>query len=371
MPTRTDTAIAAAAKLLAASPSSHPALLGFDAFVDDIIDVVDKRHAHDRYDRLLTIPRFAEKIAAAAGQSSNMELVIKQQKLGGNGPIMAHALAMLGLPTTYIGPTGYPAPHPVFNEFARKATMIPLADPAHTSALEFSDGKVMLGNLAPLSEVTWDRLLSHVGLGKLRALCDAASLLGAVNWTMLPHLTSIWQHLLTDVLPTLSRRPRLFFVDLADPEKRLAADLLAALSVLCEINLLVPVVLGLNLSEALQVAAALDLPITPMPALPELAATLRQRLQLHTLVIHPRTGAAAATAEETASFEGPFIQSPKISTGAGDHFNAGFVFARLLELSLSESLAAATATSGYYVRTALSPSRTDLANFLNHLPPPE
>jgi hypothetical protein len=371
MPTRTDTAIAAAAKLLAASPSSHPALLGFDAFVDDIIDVVDKRHAHDRYDRLLTIPRFAEKIAAAAGQSSNMELVIKQQKLGGNGPIMANALASLGLPTTYIGPTGYPAPHPVFNEFARAATLLPLAEPAHTSALEFSDGKVMLGNLAPLSEVTWDRLEARVGLDKFRGLCNSASLLGAVNWTMLPHLTSIWQHLLTDVLPTLSHKPRLFFVDLADPEKRLASDLLAALSVLCEINLVVPVILGLNLSEALQVTAVLDIPCTPMPALADLAAALRARLQLHTLVIHPRTGAAAATAEETASFEGPFIQSPKISTGAGDHFNAGFAFARLLGLSLPESLAAATATSGYYVRTALSPSRMDLANFLNHLPPPE
>ena len=136
MRTRAEIARAASEKLVAADLRSHTALLGFDGFVDDIIDVVDKRHAFDRYDRLLTIPQFAQKVATAAGQSSNMELVIKQQKLGGNGPIMANALAALGFGTTYIGTTGYPSPNPVFGDFARRATLLPLADPAHTSALE-------------------------------------------------------------------------------------------------------------------------------------------------------------------------------------------------------------------------------------------
>ncbi|HVX84212.1 MAG TPA: PfkB family carbohydrate kinase [Phycisphaerae bacterium] len=372
MATRTEIARSAAAKLVAADPASHTAVLGFDGFVDDIIDVVDKRHAFDRYDRLLTIPQFAAKVGSAAGQSSNMELVIKQQKLGGNGPIMANALAALGFATTYIGTTGYPTVHPVFKEFSQRAKLLPLAEPAHTSALEFSDGKIMLGNLAPLSEVTWDRLRSEVGFEGLVKLFDGGELLGTVNWTMLPHLTSIWQHLLGDVFPRLGKRRRLLFVDLADPEKRLATDLRAALGVLAEMNLQVPVVLGLNQSEALQVASAVGCGCGANPGLGELGAlagVLREKLQVGTVVIHPRSGAAAATGSGEAEwFEGPFVESPKISTGAGDHFNAGFAAARLLGLTLGESLAMATATSGYYVRTAVTPGQGALAEFLRDLP---
>src|SRR4051794_18591654 len=72
------------------------ALVGLDGFVDEIIAVVDKRHGHERYETVSTIGHFGGKISAAAGQSSNYELVVKQMKLGGNGPIMANALASLG-----------------------------------------------------------------------------------------------------------------------------------------------------------------------------------------------------------------------------------------------------------------------------------
>src|SRR3954466_6853690 len=72
------------------------ATVGLDGFVDEIIAVVDKRHDDGRFDRVRTIGALGEKIRGAIGQSSNYELVVKQMKLGGNGPIMANALASLG-----------------------------------------------------------------------------------------------------------------------------------------------------------------------------------------------------------------------------------------------------------------------------------
>jgi sugar/nucleoside kinase (ribokinase family) len=57
--------------------------------------------------------------------------------------------------------------------------------------------------------------------------------------------------------------------------------------------------------------------------------------------------------------------------GAGDHFNAGFCAARVLGLSLEESLCAGCGTSGFYVREGRSPSLADLAGFVEHLPPPQ
>src|SRR5437762_4268962 len=128
----------------ASTLKSVKAMVGLDGFVDEIIAVVDKRHDGGRFDAIKTIDRFGAKISAAAGQSSNYELVVKQMKLGGNGPIMANALASLGMSVTYVGNLGYPEVHPVFKEFARKAHVISIGEPAHTDALEFEDGKLML-----------------------------------------------------------------------------------------------------------------------------------------------------------------------------------------------------------------------------------
>jgi sugar/nucleoside kinase (ribokinase family) len=62
--------------------------------------------------------------------------------------------------------------------------------------------------------------------------------------------------------------------------------------------------------------------------------------------------------------EGPFTDNPKITTGAGDHFNAGFSIARLCGFSPLTSLAIATCTSGHYVRTAQSPSTGQVVDLL-------
>ncbi len=132
-------------------------------------------------------------------------------------------------------------------------------------------------------------------------------------------------------------------------------------------------ILGLNLKESEQVAAALGItvPADSETAIEQTAAAIRAKLGIGTVVIHPRKGAAAANRTETARFAGPFVEHPKISTGAGDHFNAGFVTGQVLGLTLAESLAAGTATSGFYVRNAESPSVAQLAAFLKELPAPQ
>jgi sugar/nucleoside kinase (ribokinase family) len=61
---------------------------------------------------------------------------------------------------------------------------------------------------------------------------------------------------------------------------------------------------------------------------------------------------------------GPFVEQPLISTGAGDHFNAGFVTGQLLGLTPESCLALGVSTSGHYVRTAESPSLATLETFL-------
>jgi len=206
------------------------AVVGLDGFVDEIIAVVDKRHEGDRYEPVRTIAAMGEKIRNAAGESSNYELIVKQRKIGGNGPIMANALACLGLGVTYIGCLGYPEVHLVFRDFATRADVRSIAEPGHTDALEFDDGKLLLGKLETLGDVNWDNLVARVGLDEFRRLIDGATLIGMVNWTMLPHMSGIWDRMIAEVLPHGDAGPRrTLFVDLADPEKRTAEDIRDAL----------------------------------------------------------------------------------------------------------------------------------------------
>jgi len=57
-----------------------------------------------------------------------------------------------------------------------------------------------------------------------------------------------------------------------------------------------------------------------------------------------------------------------ITTGAGDHFNAGFCLGKLLGLDSELSLLTGVATSGFYVRTAKSPAVSDLIRMLENWP---
>jgi sugar/nucleoside kinase (ribokinase family) len=363
------------AKLTAAIPSlkSLPATIGLDGFVDEIIAVVDKRHDNVRYDPVRTIAQLGHKIQDAAGQSSNYEMVVKQTKLGGNGPIMANALANVGMDVNYIGNLGYPTLHPVFADFAKRAKVVSIAEPGTTEALEFDDGKLMFGKHESLKDVTWDNIVSRVGKEKLMSLLKSSRLIGMVNWTMLPFMSDIWRHLLSDVFTEAARGERIFFVDLADPEKRTHADILDALDTVSRFQGKVDVVLGLNLKEAGEVGDVLGLPgrSDPESSIEESARAIREKLNLSCVVVHPRRGAAAATKDASAQFAGPFVQQPKISTGAGDHFNAGFCLGRVLGFTLEESLCTGVATSGYYVRSAESPSAADLADFVKNLPAPQ
>ena len=95
-----------------------------------------------------------------------------------------------------------------------------------------------------------------------------------------------------------------------------------------------------------------------------ISTEIRQKLEIACVVVHPTESAACATKDGAWWTEGPFTENPKITTGAGDHFNAGFTSARLCGFSPLTSLALATYTSGYYVRTAQSPSTSQVISLL-------
>lgn len=347
---------------------TRSALLGFDGFVDTIVTPVRLRNGQgDNFEPIATISELGQRILGAAGKSTNLELYPRVEKLGGNGPIMANALLASGARVTYVGALGHPSVHGVFGDMAAKARTFTLCAPAQTTALELGDGKLMLGMMRSFDEITYDRIIDIVGAAAFESELSAANLVGLLNWTMIPNMTAIFTELLNRVLPRLPQSPdRIFFFDLADPEKRSVADLREALAVIARFEAFGRVTLGLNLKEAQQVASALGCtaPGDDERSLRDASSAIRRAVNVATVVIHPRDSAACATTDGAWWAPGPYTATPKITTGAGDHFNAGFSTGQLLGLDPEACLGVGVCTSGHYVRTGESPTLAAVESFL-------
>lgn len=349
-------------------PEDFKVFVGFDGFVDEIIHVVDKRVDFETYTRVDTIAQFGERISRAAGLSTNLELIPKQIKLGGNGPIMANALRNFGVNLTYSGCLGYPDIHPVFRELADACETYSICDPGHTDALEFTDGKLMMGKIEILKEVNWDNIVDRISEEKLVEIFSRSDLVSMLNWTMIPYMTDIWKKMLEVVLPKTTTKGKPFaFFDLCDPEKRNTEDIAEAMAMLREFEQYYKVILGLNRKEASEIATVLNVKLSDKPesvSLEEITRGVGEALGIYCLVVHPVAEAGVVVDGKYSHIDGPYTSNPKLTTGAGDNFNAGFCLGQVFGLSPEECLVAGTGTSGFYVRNMRSPKLEELMDFL-------
>lgn len=342
------------------------AVLGFDGFVDQILHVVKTRTDANNYIRMNTLKEFGEFICNAAGLSANVEFIPIKNKLGGNGPIMSNALSTYNLNVTYIGAVGENSINPVFNEMSEKSTVLNISNPGLTDAVEFLDGKLMIGKRECLKDLNWIRIKEKIGLESLTSIFDEANLVGLENWTMLPYMSEIWDGLINEVLPNLkSKTNKYIFFDLADPENRLKEDIIEALSTIKKFSSKFKVILGLNEKEAYEIGAVLNIcKHNQKLSLDILIKSIAEKIGIYCLVVHPVKEAYALCNNTLYHTLGPYEPNPKLTTGAGDNFNAGFCFGQVLGLSAQLSLVLGTATSGYYVRNAQSPNVENLVSFL-------
>jgi len=340
-------------------------IIGLDGFVDEIIHVVDKRQDAKNFTRINTIAEYGGRIVKAAGLSMNFELVPVQTKLGGNGPILSNALIEYGVTLTYVGALGQDSVHPVFAEMAAKSKDVyTLCGPGHSDALEFDDGKLMLGKYTTLDEVTWDACKAKLGgAAGIAKMIEGCHLLGMENWTMLPYMSEVWQGMIDEVFPLLpdkAEKPIAFF-DLADPAKRTKDDIRHAMGLISKFESKFRTILGLNENEAFEIAEVLG--VDAGGDLETAVMGVYEKMGIYCLVVHPVKSACCAINGKYYYTEGPFCKKPKLTTGAGDNFNAGFCLGQSLGLDPLASLTLGVSTSGFYVRNAKSPTFEEVIEF--------
>lgn len=357
---------AAASALDQAAPgmSGIRFLVGFDGFVDEILHAVATRRDKDHFERIRTLEAFGKRIVAAAGKSTNIELVPQVEKIGGNGPLMAMAVSGMGCRVTCLGLLGYPDILPVFKPMEDSCRVISVGNPGHTDALEFTDGKLMLGKLNTIREMNWERIAEVIGEEAFAGLLAESTMVASTNRTMLTEMEPILDNI-QRLLPTGTSTK--FFFDLADPEKRPIGDIRKVIGQIQAIDGKANSILGLNLKEAQQIGKVLGLDADWNEELDQVhkaADSIGAKLGIHGVVVHAVKFAAARVNGATAAVQGPYCANPKLTTGAGDHFNGGFSSALMAGLSVEEALFAGVGTSGAYVRKAGSPSAEEVVQLL-------
>jgi sugar/nucleoside kinase (ribokinase family) len=351
------------------SGTKKKALIGFDGFVDEIVHVVDKRLDFARFERIKTIEDYGKRIMKCKGLSSNIELVPIGEKLGGNGAIFANALKRFGLDITYVGSVGVNNIHPVFAELAEGSQIIGVAEPGRTDAVEFLDGKIISSKLKSLNELSWSVIKSRISPDRFADMIDRAALLSFNNWSMIPYMNEIWDGIIEEVFPLTKAgcSEKYLFIDMADPEKRSREDILRAIELLSKfrskgINL----ILGLNAKESYEFLSLFGYETAELAEWPleKLTRTLYDVLDLHTLIVHPVEKAGCISQGEYFETDGPFCNSPILTTGAGDNFNAGYMYGCIHGFAPDLCLMMGVASSGYYVRNAKSGILQEIVDFV-------
>ncbi len=341
------------------------ALLGFDAYVDEIYRPVRERTGNGPVP-YAAMAEYGQQIIRAAGKSIDMDLIRGRVHMGGNAPLMADGMAALGVPVHLICGSGLPETDPAFRELAARVRLDAIGSPCRSIALEFDDGKIMMGDPQNGACVCLDELLSQLGASAVDEAVRDANLIAMVNWSSCPELPGIARYLvsLSRRLPLPDGEQRLFFFDLSDPSSVEGNRFSQILDCIREIGTDSPTVLGLNRNEFERVLAGMGIETDGSGELASAVGSagkkLRQMLRLHALTVHTAKEAFALSADGMWKADGAYTAHPAFTTGAGDHYNAGFCWALLEGLSLKDCVRAAYFAAAFYVRKGRSAERKDL-----------
>jgi hypothetical protein len=347
------------------SSSGKSAFLGFDACIDYIIRIVREKKDNEIASFFNDSTQFGEFLINLNNKSCGVELQTKLSKIGGNMVIMGNALGNLGIRVECAGTFGLPDILPVFRTMSANCSLHTIGDTISATALEFSNSKVIMFDPGPYNNLTWERIKNLLGAEQIKEMISGKQLISFLNWSEIENSSQIWKGVLDDILPGMEpggTKP-FFFTDFSDCSRKSKSEIQYAIDLLGRFGKYFKVVISLNQNEADLIARALDLHKFISDA--DFIKELHSRCNTEVLVIHRTKDALAYDGVYYEKCETFFCNEPKILTGGGDNFNAGFCFAMLNDFNLIRSLLIANAVAGSYVKTGLSPNVNNLIEFLN------
>ncbi|AUV82799.1 hypothetical protein C2R22_15080 [Salinigranum rubrum] len=357
---QTRDAVDSCRKHLPAEPSGGSVLFGFDGYVDNVREAGTNAGASDN-ERIGTLGEFGEEIvtSAAADSSLSISWECRGQRTGGHVSHLSRVYQTLGFEPTLVGMCGDPVLDLFEREFG-ECTIHSLGDPGITDAIEFDDGKLMLMESGGAATLDWETLQSRVGVDTLVDELDGSKLLGIGYWAMIPELASILDRLRESVFPQLTDPPEHVLLDPAnirEIDREMLDSIVAATRRLADV---VDVTVSANRYETKELATELG-----GHAGDELGADARvafDSLGVDRFVGHSVTESVVVSDDGTTSVRVAPVESPELTTSAGDHFNAGLSLGLVEGLPEDAAVVLGNALAREFVRTGETPSYDDIVS---------
>lgn len=350
-------------KLDSNSKECH-AFLGFDACIDILVRIVKDKEENEITGYFTDSSQFGDFLINLDNKSCGLELQTKLSKIGGNMVITSNALGNLGIKVECAGTFGFPDILPVFRTMSPYCSLHTIGETISATALEFNNSKVIMFDPGPYNNLTWAGIRDHLGAEQIKNMISGKDLVSFLNWSEIDNSSDIWEGMLSEILPEI-RKPGvkpIFFSDISDCSRKSKFEIKRAVDLLGRFRDYFTVSLSLNQNEADLIAKALDLSESHGDV--EFLKQLYKVINVDTLIVHRTKDAIAYDGESFEKCETFFCAEPKILTGGGDNFNAGFCLALLKNLNLYQSLLVANAVSGSYVKNGISPGVNELIQFI-------
>ena len=347
--------------------NNESAFLGFDACIDSIVRIVREKNGKIATSYFSGSDQLGEFLINLENKSCGLELDTRLSKIGGNMVIMGNALGNLGIQTECVGTFGLPDILPVFRTMSANCSLHTIGETITATALEFNNSKVIMFDSGPYDNLTWEGIKETIGIQRIKQMISGKRLISFVNWSEIENSSQIWKGFLDDILPgviNILEKP-FFFTDFSDCSRKSKVEIQEAVDLLGRFRNYFKVHVSLNQNEASLIAKALDLSESKSDE--EFIKALFSICNADVLVIHRVNDALAYDGFSFEKCDTFLCQEPKILTGGGDNFNAGFCYTLFGNYSLLESLVIANAVSGSYVRTGESPDINNLIKFLDHI----
>ncbi|WP_455032227.1 PfkB family carbohydrate kinase [Haloarcula terrestris] len=357
---QTRDAVVLCQKQLPSRPSGGDVVFGFDGYVDNVRRAGTNAGASDS-DRITTLSEFGEEIVTSAAADSSLSISWERhgQRTGGHVSHLSRAYQTLGFDPTLVGMCGDPV-RDIFEQEFEACTLYSLGDPGITDAIEFDDGKLMLMENGGAATLDWETIRSRVGVETLVDELEGAKLLGIGYWAVMPEMAGILDGLREMVFPELTDPPEHVLLDPAnirelDPE--ILESIVAATRRLADE---VDMTVSANRYETKELAAALGGHTSD-----EIVADARvafDSLAVDRFVGHSVDESVVVSDDGTTSVRVAPVESPELTTSAGDHFNAGLSLGLVEGVPDAAAVVLGNALAREFVRTGETPSYDDVVS---------
>lgn len=313
---------------------------GFDGYIDRIFKATKRGEK-----QFTDISEFGNYLIGKHPRSCYIQLVGEEKRMGGNAPLFTRTLRNLVPNVKLYGMLGQDEILPVFSDLTSNGKNVTFMNPAETLAIEFSGSKLFL---APKVEPT-DNMISTLDEAGLKEDILSADLTALLNWGELDFMNNIWEHIAYDFIESsVDDKNKYVFVDLADfsrHDKNRMDRLWLMLKTIARKRTLF---LGLNGNELGILCDNLGVD----KGFPEnakiVSETLGGNVMIHTKM---RSSAFSLQNDDICSVEVRILEAPRLSTGAGDNFNAGFCYGILSGKDIRECLELGNTCAYMYMKT--------------------